>query len=225
MKKQRISIKKIRKINWANRLAELLVVFLGVSAGFILQNYKENLQDEKLEQNYIASFIDDVNTNILSLRNQITEDSLWIENNSYAIRFIFKDSLSYDSACSLVRKMVMFSEFSEQTDTYEDIISSGNLNLIKNYTVKKEIISYYKSLKDIEILDVFFKNYFSDDLMPFVMHKYDLVNKKIIPIDAYKSIEFVNIYVGYFSYSQQRMNTHKELLEQSTNLRNLLKEY
>ena len=225
MKKSFVNFTKIGKINWANRLAELLVVFLGVSAGFILQNYKENLQDEKLEQYYIASFIDDANTNILSLRNQITKDSLWIENNSYAIKLILVDSLSYDSACSLVTKMVMFSEFSEQTNTYEDIISSGNLNLIKNYTVKKEIISYYKSLKDIEIIDVFFKDYFSDNLMPFVMHKYDLVNHKILPIDAYKSIEFINVYVGYYSYSQQRINTHKELLEQSINLRELLNNY
>jgi hypothetical protein len=211
-----------RKINWLEQGVSLLVVFIGISAGFILQNHKEALQDRKLERKYIESFLNDAEVNIKNLEDYIENDSLWIEENKYAIKLIITDSLTYDSACALMQNMVVFSEFVEQVDTYEDILNSGNLNLIKHYSVKKQIIAYHKKLREFEFLEEYFQEYFSNHLMPFLMAKVDVFKQKIIPVEAYKSVEFTNVYAGFYSLVQQRLAGCQELLKESQNMKNEL---
>jgi len=143
----------MKKNTWYYLVLELVVVFIGITAGFVLQNNKENSQNAALEQKYINGFIEDVNVNIQNLEESIGDDSLWLASTKYAVEQIISNTLSHDSVCSLMMRMTMFSEFSEQSDTYEDIINSGNLNLLKDYELKKEIVKYHKSLKDYKILD------------------------------------------------------------------------
>ena len=214
-----------KKIDWLNHSISLIVVFLGVTAGFILQNQKDNASDRDLEKKYISSFINDIDNNIEELKNLIENDSLWLGNNMYSAVYIMGDTLSYDSACSLIKSMVYFSEFSEQTDTYEDISGSGNLNLIKDFEMKNEIIAYHKSLKDYGFLERYSQEYYSTNFLPFIMNNFDLFTNIIIPKEIYKTVKFKNVVGGFISYTQQRIFAHKELLEESYNLKALLENY
>jgi len=216
---------KNNKIDWLNHSISLIVVFLGVTAGFILQSEKESSYERELEKKYISGFINDIDNNIEELKDLIKEDSLWLSNNIYVASYIFKDSLSYDSACSLMKNMVFFSEFSEQTDTYEDITGSGNLNLMRDFELKTEIIAYHKSIKDYGFLEKYFQEYYSNNFLPFIMNHFDLFTNQLIPYDIYKSVKFKNVVGGFISYTQQRTAAHKELLNESYNLKSLLETY
>lgn len=59
------------------------MVFLGVTAGFVLQNTKELKQNRGLELKYMEGFKDDVVQNMGSLTEMVENDSAWILTNSY----------------------------------------------------------------------------------------------------------------------------------------------
>lgn len=59
--------KKSKKYNWQRLILELLVVFLGVTAGFLLNNWRMKAQKYQLEKTYITGFLRDVNDNIVRL--------------------------------------------------------------------------------------------------------------------------------------------------------------
>ncbi|MBN2362656.1 hypothetical protein JXL83_00830 [candidate division WOR-3 bacterium] len=61
---------------------ELLVVFLGVTAGFVLNNWRSDFQERQLEKKYIAGFLQDIQFNIEELETQIEKDSTWLERAS-----------------------------------------------------------------------------------------------------------------------------------------------
>lgn len=65
-------LKKVRlgEVNWTALLLEMVVVFLGVTAGFLLNSWQSERADRELEQKYIADFIDDVNGNIDDLEEK-----------------------------------------------------------------------------------------------------------------------------------------------------------
>ena len=71
---------KNRTNKWHYTL-ELLVVFIGVTAGFILNNWRENAAEKKLEYKYLNSFYRDVQNNeneidSLILSSQLKSDKL-----------------------------------------------------------------------------------------------------------------------------------------------------
>ncbi len=78
MVKSKNKIQKIRDYDWKKLFLELIVVFLVVTAGFLLNNWQLEKQDELLEKKYMSGFLQDVNTNITELKTAIESDSLWL---------------------------------------------------------------------------------------------------------------------------------------------------
>lgn len=212
----------IKKINWPTHIAELLVVFLGITAGFVLQNNKEQNEDNELEQKYIEGIHVDITENIEELQESIQRDSLWLAQSTYALKLIALDSLSLDSANSLIKTMIYYSELSEQTTTYENILNSGNLNLIEDYDLKQKIVEYHKGLENFQLLETYFHDYYSGTLMPFLMINYDLFSQKLTVTNTHKSILFKNIFATHYSLTQQRFEGYKGLLDESKKMEKLL---
>ncbi len=160
--------------------------------------------------------------NIENLQDGIQRDSLWLIQTTYALKLISLDSLSLDSANSLIIEMIYYSEFSEQTTTYENIINSGNLNLIEDYDLKQKIVEYYKGIENFQLLETYFHDYFSGTLMPFLMINYDLFSKKLTVTNTHKSVLFKNIFASHYSLTQQRCEGYKGLLDKSKKMEKLL---
>ncbi len=89
---------KLSKQDRMKLLLELLVVFLGVTAGFILNNWRVQRVERELEAKYITGFLRDVNSNITDLESFIESDSLWLARTTPILNSARSDSLSRDSA-------------------------------------------------------------------------------------------------------------------------------
>lgn len=204
-----------KTINWSKLILELIVVFLGVTAGFILNNLRDNQEDKRTARKYIEGLKDDVNANIMELGNAIKADSIWLSRSGYAIRQMMNGDIEADSADALVMNMVWFSEFGPRTTTYDDMINSGNLNLIKNYDLRQSIVSYHKKVMEMQVLDDYFKVYFNGIFTPYIMKELDMLNQKLADRQEYRSMEFRNLFTAYYSILQQRMKAYSDLLDES----------
>lgn len=212
----------MKKIKWTTHLIELVVVFLGITAGFVLQNKKEQNADKELEQKYTEGIQVDVLENIRNLKECIQRDSFWLAQSKYALKLIATDSLSLDSANALIKTMIFYSEFEEQNTTYENITNSGNLNLIEDYDLKQKIVAYHKELENFKLLEIYFREYFTGTLMPFTMDNFDLFTEKLTVPKSHKSILFQNIFGTQYSLTQQRYKGYSDLLNESKKMEKLL---
>lgn len=211
-----------KKINFTKLILELLVVFLGVSAGFVLQNKKENDANAHQLNQYLDGFYADVEENIEGLNAQIERDSIWLANNTYVIQAISVDSLEGDSASSVIQGMANFSLFTPHSTTYETIKNSGNLNLIQDYKLRSDLVQYYTSLEDFAIMDNYLLDYNQNVFMPFLLSRFDLFTGEMQEENLHRSLQFKNIFAGYFSLKQQRLALYQELLTASLNLKTTL---
>ncbi len=201
--------------NWGKLGLELLVVFLGMTAGFFLNNWREKEKEKIIEQKYLKSFVKDLDDNIDQLTKLIEADSIWISKARPDIIAFQSKSLVRDSTSSVVKKMLVFNRMESPSGTYEDIANSGNLNLIRNFELKTQIVDFYMSVKGVEFLDNHFYNYFNDVALPFVFAEYSVLTNEFKDPNIYESMEFSNIFAGYFSYVGQRYLAYKDLLEKS----------
>lgn len=210
------------KIPWGKLSLELIVVFLGVTTGFLLNNWQLQREDYKLEQKYLVDFNHDIGENILELKVAISSDSTWLERVKPELRNISKGTIIIDSANSIVQQIVQISKITFQTSTYENITNSGNLNLIQDYALKKEIVDYHIAVSGVEFVDNYFYEFFNDFVMPFVVSKFNVLKGGLENPKTVKSLEFQNIITSYFSIMQQRKAVYEGLLEKSLELKKIL---
>jgi ribosomal protein S17E len=205
--------------NWKQLFFELIVVFLGVTAGFLLNNWQLAQQDQKLEQKYLNSFLEDVNSNITELEKSVDVDSLWLERVMPQLILLRDNSFEPDSAASLIKGIVQISRAGIQKGTYQAITNSGNLNIITNYALKKQIVDYHQAINSVEFIDDYFYQYFNDFVMPFVFTNFSVLKEKLTNPIVIKTVEFENVIAGYASMVQQRKDAYQDLLEKSYELK------
>ncbi len=208
--------------NWQSYLFELIVVFLGVTAGFFLNNWKMDQQEKHLERKYLNGFHQDVTANIDELEKAVISDSLWLARARPNLVSIQNGTMTSDSANSMIKFMITLSKIDIQQGTYEDITNSGNLNIISDYQLKSRIVDYQMAIEGVEFVDEYFYGYFNDYLMPFLFSNFDFLKGKIVNRDILKMTRFSNIVTGYYSMIQQRMAAYKDLLNRSRELKSIL---
>lgn len=218
MKALRLKKIGLRQYNWGKLGLELLVVFLGVSSGFLLNNWRERQQEQQLEQKYISGFIEDVNDNIDQLQGLAASDSVWLNHAKINVIAINENSLTLDSAEAMVKKIVIINKMEPHEGTYEDMTNSGNLSIIQNFELKSKIVDYQIAIKGVRFVDDYFYKYFNDFVMPFVVSNFNVLSGHFEDENAYKNLEFTNAFVGYFSMVQQRQTVYKDLLVKSKDL-------
>lgn len=216
---------KLSKINWGNLSLELIVVFLGVTGGFLLNNWRTEQQEQQLEQKYIGGFLDDVNKNITELEDALKKDSLWHDLALPKIKDLKNKSMMRDSATTIMKMVMEISNIKIQKNTYEDITNSGNLNIISDFDLKSSIVNYNGIVKGVEFVDAFFYEYFNNFVMPFVFEEYNVLNDEFLNPNIFKTVRFTNMFAGYFSMVQQRQDAYRKLLEKSNELQLKLIKY
>ena len=222
MMKSKLFKWNLKKYNWGKLGLELLVVFLGVTSGFLLNNWREQQKEAKLEQQYIEGFLSDVNENITQLEELNTLDSLWLKQARENVLDIQNNTLSKDSAEAMMKKIVVINKMEPHEVTYEDIKNSGNLNLIQNFKLKSKIVDYQITLKGVRFVDDYFYQYFNDFVMPYVLSEFNVLTGHFKEEASFETVEFSNVFVGYYSMVQQRSAVYKDLLSQSKELKAIL---
>jgi hypothetical protein len=59
------------KIEWTNHIIELVVVSIGITAAFALNNWNEGKKEKQQEKNYIANLLEETNFNINQIKKVI----------------------------------------------------------------------------------------------------------------------------------------------------------
>ena len=216
-KKQDISAYNLGKLG-----LELIVVFLGVTAGFLLNNWRTREQEEQLEQNYINGFLQDVNGDFTDLKNEIKRDSIWMVHAGPFIIDLKNGGIKADLADTVINTINSVSKWDANTVTYEDITNSGHLNLIHDFQLKSMIVDYHNEIRSEGFLADHFYNYYLNMVVPFIYSEYNILKAKLKQTDALKSDRFSNIFLGYYVNVILRKKKDIEILAKAELLKNKL---
>jgi hypothetical protein len=222
IKKTRFKFCRLQNYDWQKLSFELLVVFLGVTAGFLLNNWRIDNQESKLETKYIEGFYQDVSNNIIDLESSIADDSIWLEKATPFLHTIMDHTIHPDSARTIMRHIVQISRLTTSKGTYLDIINSGNLNILSDFTLKSALVDYHVKLEGTEFVDDYFYQYFNNLVIPFIMKEFDVLQNEFADPDIIHTVQFSNVFAGYYSMVQQRKGAFEDLLNQSYALKDLL---
>jgi len=130
--------------NWTHYLFEFLMLFLAVFCGFLAENFREHLVENRKEKEYIRSYIGDLKQDsselvqIISAVDQklLYRDSLLKELSDPGI---FKNS---STAYYYLVASYHFPDFIYNDRTIQQLKNSGGMQLIRNRSVSDSIMDY-----------------------------------------------------------------------------------
>jgi hypothetical protein len=128
------------------------MLFLAVTAGFLVENQREHYIEHKREKQFINTMIEDLKSDTAQLRlnivyrrnREMMSDSLIICLNDHKN----KGNDIYYYARNLSRPQY----FSSNDRTIEQLKSSGSLRLIRNLSASDSIMSYDQQMRYLTIL-------------------------------------------------------------------------
>lgn len=218
-------VKNKNQVNWKRLFLELMVVFLGVSGSFIINNWRDSKKNIELEYRYINSFVQNIDSNIVFLKENIGVDTLTLSELKNKMNVLEERDVHPDSLMSIIEIVLSVSKLELQKSTFDDIKYSGNLNIIRDFSIKEKIISYYNLIDGAIYIDGYYNRYFSEMILPFVVSNYSFSEGVFFNKSPQNQRRVFNYVAGYYSMKAQRTDVLKEMLDESELLKNELVEY
>ncbi len=136
-------------------IGEIILVVIGILIALSINNWNEQRKQQKIEQEYLLSLQSEFNTNMDKLNFSIAENEAIIKGINGLLNLFDNEVL--DSVSNKYLKETFRSvlgnqmSFKPSTGVLNDIISSGNLNLIANQKLRQRLASFESSLDFLKL--------------------------------------------------------------------------
>jgi len=220
MAKAKIKQKKRARFGWLRLSLELIVVFVGVTAGFLFDSFREDLSDLNLEKKYLVSLHQNLVSDSTELLASIKNNRNNVEISEGVVSAMESGHLNSDSAMRVIQVMATYYNLNLNDATYQSIVNSGNLGLIRNFKLKEQIVSYYQSQEDMRYVEGVYNDYINNYVIPYVFKYVDFISGELNKGFDANDMEFRNITSGYYVLARQQI----ELMESLDSLCMELKE-
>ena len=133
-------------------IGEIVLVVIGILIALSINNWNQSQKEKNIETQYLKNIVRDLNEQLNSIEVQMEYEQSFYKAASYIIEDYNEnhtftlDSTFYKRATVLANRKT----FVITDPTYTDLISSGNIHIIKNQANKDKILEYYQELERIE---------------------------------------------------------------------------
>jgi len=167
-------------------IGEIALVVIGILIALSINNWNNNRLNSNKETNYIKNIERDLNNQLQAIDLQIDYEANIADHCKIAIQpYNDTNKLKIDSTFAVaVGAMSSRRTFINTNPAYTELISSGNIELIKNEDFKNQLINYYQELERIEKVIAENNSLFTDQEFIPTMLQFGVLDTK----DDFKSI-------------------------------------
>ena len=210
-------MKKIKwkfNIDWKSKIVDLLIVIVGISIAFKLNTWNASKKTELEAINYVESFYEENVVNASSLVSALKYSELNKRNIDTLKQILLSKNYKDKRLKVLISSMMGMVNYSPSTTTMENIMASGEFELIKDIELRKQIISTYYTYDGTSKLEELLTNYIETYLTPFFFNNIRFSDFSSIKADFVKDPLFENIVFGYEVLLNQKIDGYKVSLEE-----------
>ena len=151
-------------------IVELFVIVVGIYIAFRLENGREDKKIATLEVKYLEQLLEEA---------QINQSELKSDQDERNIQLVFLDKLlatthravDVDTLRQAMEYLMMIRLYSPTDAVYEDLVSSGNLGIIKSEQTKNLLLRYRSGLSRVPIIERSDLEMIETQLEPYLINK------------------------------------------------------
>lgn len=205
-------------INWRYAIGEIIIVIVGVSAAFALNNWAENRKDKRIEKLYLANIKSDLQRDLEILEHNTSRLEKKLETVKEVLPLLRPLKAGQDTVSLKFFSLSDPINFYPKDATYRTLVNSGDLKVITDFKVKSNIEEFYGSyntlLKDYERFEYFSKEFIAD----FYVHQIDWGKVRSGNYDFLESKTVRNMTSSMFGIFKLKLESTKTAMEQCKSL-------
>jgi len=206
------------KIDWQSKIIDLLIVIVGISIAFQLNTWNESIQSNIEFNNYVESFYEENSTNMSQLNSALEFSKTHKSNIDTLQQILLSNSYSDSRIETLAASLMVITSYNPSTTTMENIIASGEFELIKNIELRKRIIKTYNSYKNTKQLENLVTDYINQYVTPYFFEHVRFSNFSSLDKEFIEDPKFENVVIGYGVLLNQQLQGYQSNLEKVNEL-------
>lgn len=210
------------RIDWKSKWIDLIIVIIGITIAFQLNNLNESNKSKSREKDYLKSFYEENRDNESSL-SQALKFAKKTKSDIDSLKQILL-SLNYedDRIENLTASMMALSDFNPSIITMENITESGDFELISDFEYREKLIETYNSYKTTSLLEGILSDYVNQYVTPFFFENVRFSDFSALKENFIKSPKFENIVIGYDALLSQKIQAYEANLLKLKELNKIL---
>jgi hypothetical protein len=133
-------------------VGEILLVMVGILLALQVNNWNEANKRSKLEIQYLKRIKADLIADTLYFTQRLVESQNVIENHTDFIQRMYDKQDTKEEYKNLLSLLLFNSEhLTFQNSTYQELLSTGNINILSNQVMKDLIVSLYKKYEETSV--------------------------------------------------------------------------
>ena len=137
------------RLDWRYALGEFLIVVLGVLAALWVENWNSERKDQLLERQYMQSLLGDLRSDIESIDIALNRTDVYATGVQIVLSSVERQSVDVVPE-DFARAVAFLSRLTfpvQSHATINDLMSTGNLRIIRSDEVRSGIAEYYSAVE------------------------------------------------------------------------------
>jgi len=127
-------------------LGEIILVVLGILIALQINTWNKNRLDRNLGENYLVRLQNELTKDTTYLNSSFADTEDGIKKITLGVQKAYEVQNTREGINSLLRLQNLYAEaLTINTATYEDLVNTQNLNIIRNDSLRFLIVDYYRS--------------------------------------------------------------------------------
>lgn len=155
---------------------EILLLVIGIFIALQINNWNSQRKDSDREKQYLENIRRDLNEQLTDINKQTDFESAQLFHIRTILNVLDRSLPFTDSLSGQLTSLTGRRTFVPVDPTFQDLKSTGNLNLIKNYALRDKLIKYHQSLTYVSSVISKNNETFVDELFVHSLIKNSLLN-------------------------------------------------
>lgn len=133
-------------------IGEIVLVVLGILIALSISNWNQGRLMSNKETTYLENIEHDLQSQLNSIDVQLVYEQKYFDHGMPIVQeHIQSNRIVVDTAlCRRLNVLIERKTFVRTDPTFEDLISSGNIGVLKDISLRNALIEYYQELERIE---------------------------------------------------------------------------
>lgn len=210
---------------WTDHILNFLAVILGVSLAFVISNKSEQAKADSEFQHNLTAILDEVEADIYTFDSyQIPDNKEKLAEMQETLQMII-GKVGEDSLNMKLNVFFDVNNYSPTNITIKSLISSGKLDLIRDFELKKKILSYQNTSEELIAQGEAHVGFLLDQVIPWFIRNSELfVGSKEGWYEKDNS-EAIVIFSFYTAFISNKIRKYEVALEEARLLRDHINQY
>jgi hypothetical protein len=214
----------LRAVPWLDKLVDLLVVILGISIAFGINNWADSRKNERKKEQYLVNLSNDLRVDSVALiKHQQGLENLRDAIDTLQALTYRRDLSKADTIAKVIMKLGSAGFFTPEDYTYRALQQTGDFSLLSADSLLLAVAKLYDIYGKLQLFEDLYKTVQFDYVIPYNFN-YNYYTGEMLDPEMYFQPKMSEVLGGLDSNTYARLNMTIRAQEQLATIRRLINE-